>query len=178
MRYILRTNMYASFKSDPIRLLISIAAIAIVVAAFVARVIVAQRIEQQLAENDRLASALVPLKEKTREIDALRDLIAGFLAKKQVIEHIASRSSPAAEVLAELSRLPRTIVFTQVRIDDMRLLATGNASGESEVSEMITRLRASRFIRGAQTRKLDALPEHGDFGPHARVFEIAMDLQP
>ncbi len=171
--------MYAFFfKSRPMPQLIGTAAMLIVIAAFVARMIVAQRIEKQLAENDRLASAIVLLKKNTEEIEPLRGLIQDFLARKATVEVIQEHSSPAAEVLAELSRLPRAIVFTHVRIDELRLLAIGNASGENEVNEMITLLGTSRFIGRPRIRKLDGPRKHRDLGPNTWVFEVEMDLRP
>jgi Tfp pilus assembly protein PilN len=169
--------MYAFFKSHSVRRLIATAAIAIVIAAFVARMVVEQRTAKWSDENERLASAVAPLKTSTQDVDVLHDLIRDFLARKQIIDSMASHSSPAAEVLAELSRLPRTIVLTHVRIDDLRLSAIGNSSGENEVNDMITRLGTSRFIGSPRIRKLDG-PRHRDLGPNAWVFQVEMDLRP
>ena len=103
------------------------AAAALVVAAFAGRAFVLQRADAQLAENELLLAALAPLREETRERDLMREEIGDLLARKQIAETLDRHSSPAAEALAELSRLPRDIVLTRVEIDGMRLAATGSS---------------------------------------------------
>ena len=159
------------------RRLIVAGVLAIVLAAFAARLLISQRIQAQQAENESLTRAIEALGKVAALGDALHELIADLLARKQIIENLETRSSPAAEALADLSRLPDTIVLARVQIEGLRLEATGVARGDGAAEDMIDRLGKMRFIRNPRVARLDAPLAHPGFGPGSRAFVAEMDLR-
>ena len=86
-------------------------------------------------------------------------------------------SSPAAEVFAELSRLPNDIVLTRAAASEMQLVATGVARSEAAARKMVEQLGASRFITNPRIAKIDPAPASDPFGAEARTFQLEADLK-
>jgi Tfp pilus assembly protein PilN len=156
-------------KAHPIAAAIGAIAIASVIVALVARVLITQATTRQVAENDRLERALAPLLDKVGEVDPLRSVLEDFLARKQIIETIAPAAAPAAEALAELSQLPRSIVLKELNLERLHLVATSTARREEDVQAMMAKLGASRFFTNPHVRTRD---------PKTGVTEVEMDLKP
>jgi len=150
----------------------------IVAGAMVLRMVITDRAAVFAAENDRLAAATRVLSERTRDVAQVRGLIADFLARKQVMEGVADASSPAAEVLAALSRLPRSVVFAGASFDGLRVVANGTAENERAANDMLAAVRAAPHVRGARLVSLDATHERGRFGADARAFQLDLELKP
>jgi len=151
--------------------------LATLVAAAGVRSFVTQRIEAQEAENKQLEGALRGLRRETAEADALRELIADYLARSQVTRVMQEESAPAAEAFAELSRLGGDIVLTQAQVNGMHLVANGVARTEGAAQEMVRQLGSMRFFLNPRIAKIDPAPAHDPYGPGARVFTVEADLR-
>jgi len=156
-------------KAHPIALAIGAIAIASLIVALVARLLITQATERQMVENERLEGALSPLKSKVTEVDPLRGLLEDFLARKQIIETIAPAAAPAAEALAELSQLPRTIVLKELQLERLHLVATSVVRRDEDLQAIMAKLGASRLFTNPRVRARDA---------KTGATEIEMDLRP
>ena len=121
--------------------------------------------------------ALRPLRRETVEVDALKSVIAGFIARHQVAKVLSESSSPAAEAFAELSRLPRDIVLNEARIDGMHLVAAGVARNEASARQMVDQLGAAHFFVNPRIAQIDPSPLGDPYGPGARAFRLEADLR-
>ena len=117
------------------------------------------------------------MRRETAEVDALKDVVAGYLARHQVTKVLSESSSPAAEAFAELSRLPRDIVLTEARADAMHLVAAGVARSDAAVRQMVEQLGAARFIVNPRVAQTDPAPAGDPYGPAARMFRLEADLR-
>ncbi len=156
-------------KAHPIAAAIGAIALASVLVALAARVLITQATTRQLAENERLERALSPLRDKVGEVDPLRGVLEDFLARKQIIETIAPAAAPAAEALAELSQLPRSVVLKELNLERLHLVATSSARREEDLQAMLARLGATRLFNNPRVRTRD---------PKTGVTEVEMDLKP
>ena len=156
-------------KAHPIALAIGAIAIASLIVALVARVLITQATARQIAENEHLERALLPLKDKVAEVDPLRSVLEDFLARKQIIETIAPAAAPAAEALAELSQLPRAIVLKELNLERLHLVATSVVRREEDVQAMMAKLGASRLFGNPRVRTRD---------PKTGATEIETELRP
>jgi Tfp pilus assembly protein PilN len=156
-------------KAHPIAAAIGAIAIATLLVALVARVLITQATTQQLAENDRLERALAPLRDKVGEVDPLRGVLEDFLARKQIIETIAPAAAPAAEALAELSQLPRSVVLKELNLERLHLVATSVVRRDEDLQAVIAKLGTSRLLGNPRVRTRD---------PKTGTTEVEMDLKP
>jgi Tfp pilus assembly protein PilN len=156
-------------KAHPRAFAIGAIAIATLLVAFAARVLITQATARQVAENERLERALGPLKDQVVEVDPLRDLIQDFLARKQIVETIRPAAAPAAEALAELSQLPRSIVLKEVQLERMHLVATSTVRRDEDLQAVLAKLSTSRLFGNPRVRTRD---------PKTGATEIEMELRP
>lgn len=156
-------------KAHPIALRIGAIAIASVIVALAARVLIAQALTRQVAENERLEQALLPLKDRVIEVDPLRDLVQDYLARKQIVETIRPAAAPAAEALAELSQLPRSIILKEVQLERLHLVATSVVRRDEDLQAMLAKLGTSRLLGNPRVRARD---------PKTGSTEIEMELRP
>jgi Tfp pilus assembly protein PilN len=99
--------------------------------------------ERQLAENARLESEVAALWDEMRDVKGQRDLLVVILSKRQIVERIAGNTSPAAAVLSELSRIPRSLVLARVRFEGLRLRVDGRAGSADQIGAMRGQLEKS-----------------------------------
>jgi Tfp pilus assembly protein PilN len=156
-------------KAHPIALRIGAIALASIIVALVARVLIVQATGRQVAENDRLEQVLLPLKDKVIEVDPLRDLVQDYLARKQIVETIRPAAAPAAEALAELSQLPRSIVLKEVQLERLHLVATSVVRRDEDLQAALAKLGTSRLLGNPRVRARD---------PKTGATEIEMELRP
>jgi Tfp pilus assembly protein PilN len=107
------------------------------------------------------------------EIAGLREAKTVYDAYAQTANRVRERSIvPAAEALAELSRLPREVVLQGVSIQANRLTAIGEAASDSDLARVLPALGQARFIGGARVTRT-ASPQ----GKHAFRLEAEIKRQ-
>jgi Tfp pilus assembly protein PilN len=151
--------------------------VATLFAAGIVRQFIDHRIDAQQAENTALESALAPLRRETGEVDALVKMLRDFLERNQVIKVLAEESSPAAEALAELSRLPGDIVLTDVQADGLQIVVEGIARSDAAAKRMVEQLGTMKFIAHPRIASTQAAPAGDPFGSQAQVFKVQAELR-
>jgi len=151
--------------------------IATLVAAGIVRQFIHHRVDAQQAENTALESALSPLRRETREVDGLVKGLRDFLERNQIIKVLAEESSPAAEALAELSRLPGDILLTHVQADGLQIVVEGIARNDAAAKRMVEQLGAMKFITHPRIASTQAAPGGDPFGSQAQVFKVQAELR-
>ena len=148
-------------------------AVAAFAAAAIARWEIARTTEKVRAESARMEGRIDALRNQTREVSGLRHLLAEVLARKQIVEALAGRSAPAAEVLAELSQLPNSVVLDSVRIDGLRLQVDGWANSERQLTAVRAQLARSQLFKSVGN------PEaRGAGGRNGVPFALVVELRP
>jgi Tfp pilus assembly protein PilN len=151
--------------------------VATLLAAGIVRQFIDHRVDAQLAENAVLETALMPLRRETREVDALFKGVRDVLERNQIIKVLAEDSSPAAEALAELSRLPGDIVLTHVEADGLQIVVEGIARSDAAAKRMVEQLGTMKFIAHPRIASTQAAPSGDPFGAQAQVFKLQAELR-
>lgn len=151
--------------------------VATLFAAGIVRQFIDHRVGAQQAENAALETALTPLRRETREVDALVKGLRDFLERNQIIKVLAEESSPAAEALAELSRLPSDIVLTHVQADGLQIVVEGIARSDAAAKRMVEQLGTMKFIAHPRIASTQTAPAGDPFGLQAQVFKIQAELR-
>lgn len=151
--------------------------VATLFAAGIVRLFIDNRVDAQGAENAALEVALTPLRRETREVDAVVKGLRDFLERNQIIKVLAEESSPAAEALAELSRLPGDIVLTHVQADGLQIVVEGIARNDAAAKRMVEQLGAMKFIAHPRIASTQAAPSGDPFGSQAQVFKLQAELR-
>jgi len=151
--------------------------VATLIAAGIVRLFIDSRVDAQAAENAALELALTPLRRETREVDFLVKGLRDFLERNQIIQVFTEESSPAAEALAELSRLPGDIVLTHVQADGLQIIVEGIARNDAAAKRMLEQLGAMKFIAHPRIASTQAAPGDDPFGSQAQVFKVQAELR-
>ncbi len=87
------------------------------------------------------------LERESAEVKDFRSNLTTLLARQRVIETLRSNVVPTAEVLADLTLLPRTVALENIRIQGRDLSVRGAAASKEETWKAVSALDASRVIR-------------------------------
>jgi Tfp pilus assembly protein PilN len=104
--------------------------------------------------NAYIQREIEKLKLEVAEITGLRQAKTLYDTYVQTADNVRERSVvPAAEALAELSRLPQGVVLRSVSAGPNRLMAVGDAASEAEFARILPALEQSRFIVKAKLKE-------------------------
>ncbi len=134
------------------------------------------QIEREI--NEFIVRSTRSLELEAAEVKDFHGNITTFLARQRVIETLRSGAVPAAEALADLTLLPRTVVLESITIQGRDLRVYGVAASEEEARKAVSALAASRVIGKLRIRSSWARFSPGDAGPPRAAFIAEANLPP
>ena len=150
-----------------VSLAITLAILGVAIVALV-HVILAARIDNQVARNTLLKTKIAELDAQIKEIDKLRDQIQQVLARKQVVETLQSNRNEAVHLLDQLVRqLPEGVYLTSVKQTDKKVQIVGYAQSNARVSTLMRNIEGSPWLEKPELVevKLVSVPAQGRTGP-------------
>jgi len=150
-----------------VSLAITLAILGVAIVALV-HVILAARIDNQIARNTLLKTKIAELDAQIKEIDKLRDQIQQVLARKQVVETLQSNRNEAVHLLDQLVRqLPEGVYLTSVKQTDKKVQIVGYAQSNARVSTLMRNIEGSPWLEKPELVeiKLVSVPAQGRTGP-------------
>ena len=107
-----------------------------------------------------------------QDISDERDLVVSMLTRMRILEYAAGRTGPAAQVLAELSRIPPAVVLSRVRIEGLELHVDGRRASARELAAMREQLQKSGLFTSV------AAPEAQSDSNGVTGFSLSAALRP
>jgi len=150
-----------------VSLAITLAILGVAIVALV-HVILAARIDNQIARNTLLKTKIAELDAQIKEIDRLRDQIQQVLARKQVVETLQSNRNEAVHLLDQLVRqLPEGVYLNSVKQTDKKVTIVGYAQSNARVSTLMRNIEGSPWLEKPELVevKLVSVPAQGRTGP-------------
>lgn len=109
--------------------------------------ILAARIDDQVARNTLLKTRIAELDRQISEIDKLKDQIAQVLARKQVVETLQSNRNEAVHLLDQLVRqLPEGTYLRSVKQVGDKVTIVGYAQSNARVSTLMRNIDGSPWL--------------------------------
>ncbi|MSQ63392.1 MAG: hypothetical protein EXR33_06090 [Betaproteobacteria bacterium] len=104
--------------------------------------------------NAYIQREIAKLEKQVEEIAGYGNAKTVYDAYVRTANRVRERSVvPAAEALAELSRLPKELVLRAASVEANRLTAIGEAASEADIARLLPALEQSRFIAKARVTK-------------------------
>lgn len=126
-------------------------AIAAVVIVGLVHLVLAARIDHQLALNGLLKTRIAELDRQISEIDKLKDQIQQVLARKQVVETLQANRNEAVHLLDQLVRqLPEGIYLNSVKQTGDKVTIVGYAQSNARVSTLMRNIDGSPWLEKAE----------------------------
>ena len=150
-----------------VSLAITLAILGVAIVALV-HVILAARIDNQIARNTLLKTKIAELDAQIKEIDKLRDQIQQVLARKQVVETLQANRNEAVHLLDQLVRqLPEGVYLSSVKQTDKKVQIVGYAQSNARVSTLMRNIEGSPWLEKPELVeiKLVSVPAQGRTGP-------------
>jgi Tfp pilus assembly protein PilN len=124
--------------------------------------------------NAYIQREIAKLKKEVEEIAGLGNAKAAYDAYARTAHMVRERRVvPAAEALAELSRLPQKVVLQSVTVEMNRLTAIGEAASESDLAAVLPVLQGARFIAKARITASPSSPGKRGFRLDAEISKPA-----
>src|SRR5574337_1907067 len=109
--------------------------------------VLAARIDDQVARNTLLKTRIAELDAQIKEIDKLRDQIQQVLARKQVVETLQSNRNEAVHLLDQLVRqLPEGTYLRSVKQTGDKVTIVGYAQSNARVSTLMRNIDGSPWL--------------------------------
>ena len=163
-----------------VSLAITLAILGVAIVALV-HVILAARIDNQIARNTLLKTKIAELDAQIKEIDKLRDQIQQVLARKQVVETLQANRNEAVHLLDQLVRqLPEGVYLSSVKQTDKKVQIVGYAQSNARVSTLMRNIEGSPWIEKPELVeiKLVNVPAQGRTEPqHLNQFTLNFQIR-
>lgn len=165
--------------SNPVRrILYALVAGALLLAAAWVQDTVSSEAQTEREINEFIVRSTRKLELEAAEVKDFHANITTFLARQRVIETLGSGAVPAAEALADLTLLPRTVVLESITIQGRDLKVYGVAASKEEAREALSALAASRVIGRLRIGSSWARISPGTAGPPRTAFVAEANLSP
>ena len=140
-------------------LFVTIAALGLV---FLNHSLINNRVDAQLARNNRLATAITQLDQQIGDIKHLQERINVMLARKQVVENLQINRSQSVMVLDEISRqLPEGLYLKSIKQQGLVISLEGVADSNARVAGLVRNLSGSQWLENPQLIEIKSVLVNG-----------------